>query len=54
MIGINAEQLQAIPEVIAIAYGMAKVPAAQAALRSGLISGLVTHKTLAQSLLGAA
>jgi DNA-binding transcriptional regulator LsrR (DeoR family) len=54
IIGVNAEQLRAIPEVTAIAYGMAKIPAVHAALRSGLISGLVTHKTLAQSLLGAA
>ena len=54
MIGINAEQMRAIPEVTAIAYGMAKIPAAHAALRSGLISGLVTHKTFAQALLDAA
>jgi DNA-binding transcriptional regulator LsrR (DeoR family) len=51
MIGINAEQLKAIPDVIAIAYGTAKAPAARAALRSGLISGLVTHKSLARALL---
>jgi DNA-binding transcriptional regulator LsrR (DeoR family) len=51
MIGINAEQMRAIPEVTAIAYGTAKVPAARAALRSGLISGLVTHTTFAQALL---
>jgi DNA-binding transcriptional regulator LsrR (DeoR family) len=54
MIGINAEQMQAIPEVTTIAYGAAKVRAAHAALRSGLITGLVTHKTFAQSLLDAA
>jgi len=51
MIGIAAEQMRAIPEVTAIAYGTAKIPAAHAALRSGLISGLVTHKTFAQALL---
>jgi DNA-binding transcriptional regulator LsrR (DeoR family) len=51
MIGINAEQMRAIPEVITIAYGTAKIPAAHAALRSGLISGLVTHKAFAQALL---
>jgi DNA-binding transcriptional regulator LsrR (DeoR family) len=50
MIGINAEQMRAIPEVTTIAYGAAKVAAAHAALRSGLITGLVTHKTFAQSL----
>ena len=54
MIGINAEQMRAIPEVTTIAYGAAKVAAAHAALRSGLITGLVTHKTFAQSLLDAA
>ena len=51
MIGINAEQMRAIPEVTTIAYGTAKIPAAHAALRSGLITGLVTHKTFAQALL---
>jgi DNA-binding transcriptional regulator LsrR (DeoR family) len=51
MIGITAEQMRAIPEVTTIAYGTAKIPAARAALRSGLISGLVTHKTFAQELL---
>jgi DNA-binding transcriptional regulator LsrR (DeoR family) len=54
MIGIDAEQMRAIPEVIAIAYGTAKVPAVLAALRSGLIGGLVTHTAVAQALLDAA
>ena len=54
MIGINAEQMRAIPDVTTIAYGTAQVPAAHAALRSGLITGLVTHKTFAQALLDAA
>jgi len=51
MIGIDAEQMRAIPEVIVIAFGMAKVPAMRAALRSGLIGGVVTHTALAQALL---
>ena len=51
MIGVDAEQMRAIPEVIVIAYGMAKVPALRAALRSGLLGGVVTHTTLAQALL---
>ena len=51
MIGINAEQMRAIPEVIVIAFGIAKVPAMRAALRSGLIDGVVTHTALAQALL---
>jgi DNA-binding transcriptional regulator LsrR (DeoR family) len=51
MIGMDAEQLRAIPEVIVIAFGMAKVPALRAALRSGLIGGVVTHSAVAQALL---
>jgi DNA-binding transcriptional regulator LsrR (DeoR family) len=51
MIAIDAEQMRAIPEVFVIGYGMAKVPAVRAALRSGLVGGLVTHTTLAQALL---
>ena len=53
MIGIDAEQMRTIPEVIAISYGTAKVTAVLAALRSGLIEGLVTHRPLAQALLDA-
>jgi DNA-binding transcriptional regulator LsrR (DeoR family) len=51
MIGISAEQMASIPELIVIAYGTAKAPAARAALRSGLIGGVVTHTGLAQALL---
>jgi DNA-binding transcriptional regulator LsrR (DeoR family) len=51
MIGVDADQLRAISEVIVIAYGAAKVPAVRAVLRSGLVSGVVTHKSFAQSLL---
>jgi DNA-binding transcriptional regulator LsrR (DeoR family) len=51
MIGVSAAQMQAIPEVIAIPYGSVKAPAVRAALRSGLVNGLVTHTTLARALL---
>jgi DNA-binding transcriptional regulator LsrR (DeoR family) len=51
MIGISAEQMQAIPEVIAVPYGTAKLRAVRAGLRSGLIGGLVTHTGLARALL---
>jgi DNA-binding transcriptional regulator LsrR (DeoR family) len=51
MIGIDAGQMAAIPEVIVIAYGVAKAPAARAALLSGLVGGLVTHTALAHALL---
>jgi DNA-binding transcriptional regulator LsrR (DeoR family) len=51
MVAIGAEQMRAIPEVIAIPYGIRKAPAVRAALRSGLIGGLVTHTALANALL---
>jgi DNA-binding transcriptional regulator LsrR (DeoR family) len=51
MIGISAAEMQAVPEVIAIAYGVAKAPAVRAAIRSGIIGGLITHTTLATAIL---
>jgi DNA-binding transcriptional regulator LsrR (DeoR family) len=54
MIGIDAEQLRAIPEVVVIAYGTAKAPAVRAALRSGLVGSVVTHTSVARALLEAA
>ncbi len=51
MIGIDAEQMRAIPEVVVIPYGTAKAPAVRAALRSGLVGGIVTHTALALSVL---
>jgi DNA-binding transcriptional regulator LsrR (DeoR family) len=51
MIGVSAEQMRAIPEVIAIPYGSMKAPAVRAAFRSGLVNGIVTHTTLARALL---
>jgi DNA-binding transcriptional regulator LsrR (DeoR family) len=51
MIVIGADEMRAIPEVIAIPYGIAKAPAVRAALRSGLIGGIVTHTSLARVLL---
>ena len=53
MIGISAREMRAIQEVIAIAYGPAKAPAVRAAIRSGLIRGLVTHSKMAMALLSA-
>jgi DNA-binding transcriptional regulator LsrR (DeoR family) len=53
MIGVDAAQMGAIAEVIVIAYGAAKAPAARAALLSGLVGGLVTHTALAHALLDA-
>ena len=51
MIAVTEEQLRAIPEVIAIPYGDARTPAVRAALRSGIVHGLVTHTSLARALL---
>ncbi len=51
LISIGAEQLRAIPEVIGIPYGAEKAPAVRAALRSGVVSSLVTHSSLALALL---
>jgi DNA-binding transcriptional regulator LsrR (DeoR family) len=53
MIGITAQQMRVIPEVIAIVYGHEKVPAVLAALRSGLVKGLVTHVPVARAMLDA-
>jgi DNA-binding transcriptional regulator LsrR (DeoR family) len=50
VIAINAAEMDRIDEVIAIAYGMPKVPAVRAAVRSGLVNSLVTHSPLARAL----
>jgi DNA-binding transcriptional regulator LsrR (DeoR family) len=54
LIGIDAAGLLAIPDVIAIAYGTAKVEAVRAGLRGGFATSLVTHSAMARGLLGAA
>lgn len=51
MVGISAAQMRAIPEVIGIAYDEVKAPAVLAAVRGGLVNGLVTHSSLARALL---
>lgn len=50
-IAITTAQLCAIPEVIAVAGGPQKTKAVAAALRSGIITSLVTDVSLAQRLL---
>lgn len=52
IVGISAEAMRAIPEVIGIAYGRGKATAVQASVRSGLVDSLVTHASLARLLLG--
>lgn len=47
----TADQLRAIPEVIAIPYHAGRAPAVIAAIRGGLVDSLVTHASLAEALL---
>jgi DNA-binding transcriptional regulator LsrR (DeoR family) len=51
IIGVRADQLHRIPEVLAIAYGPEKASATRAAMRGGYVTGLVTHTSFAQALL---
>ncbi len=51
LVGVTAQQLMAVPEVIAIAYGTSKADAVEAALRGKLVTGLVTHSAMASALL---
>jgi DNA-binding transcriptional regulator LsrR (DeoR family) len=51
LIGIDSRQLHAVPDVIAVAYGTAKVDAVYAGIRGGFITSLVTHTAMASGLL---
>jgi DNA-binding transcriptional regulator LsrR (DeoR family) len=51
IIGLTAAQLERIDLVISVAYGEGKAQAVAAALRGGLVNGLVTHTRLAQVIL---
>jgi DNA-binding transcriptional regulator LsrR (DeoR family) len=51
LIGIDAAQLHAVPDAIAVAYGTAKVDAVRAGIRGGFITSLVTHTAMASGLL---
>jgi DNA-binding transcriptional regulator LsrR (DeoR family) len=51
LIGIDAEQLHRVPEVIGIVYGVPKADAVHAGLRGGFLTSLVTHPTMARALL---
>ncbi|HVN53165.1 MAG TPA: sugar-binding transcriptional regulator [Anaerolineaceae bacterium] len=53
VIGMNLEQLKAVPEVIAIAGGMEKVRAIYGALQGGYIKTLVTDTVTASAILAA-
>jgi DNA-binding transcriptional regulator LsrR (DeoR family) len=52
MICMNADQLSDVEDVLAIPYGVAKAPAVLAAVRSRLVTSLVTHDAMARVLLG--
>jgi DNA-binding transcriptional regulator LsrR (DeoR family) len=51
IIGIEAEELRAVAEIIAIAYGNPKAQAVRAAVRGGFVTSLITHGSLARELL---
>ena len=51
LIGIDADGLRAIPDVIALAYGTAKAEAVRAGLHGGFATSLVTHASMARRLL---
>ncbi len=51
MLSVTAAQFGAMSQRIAIPYGSDKHPAALAALRSGLVTMMVTHSALAEALL---
>lgn len=51
VIGISGPLLRDIPEVIGVPYDHTKAPAVRAALRSGIVNGLVTHTSMATALL---
>jgi DNA-binding transcriptional regulator LsrR (DeoR family) len=54
LIGISASQLLAVDHVLVIPYGLRKRPAVLAAIKSGLVSSIVTHASLASALLDGA
>ncbi|HEX3923505.1 MAG TPA: sugar-binding domain-containing protein [Streptosporangiaceae bacterium] len=52
MIVTPGPAFERIPFVLAAAFGVAKSPAVLAAIRGGMVHGLVTHTSLARNLLG--
>lgn len=51
ILGVSAKHLESIDVVLSVAYGEGKSAAVAAALRGGLVNGLITHSTLARALL---
>jgi DNA-binding transcriptional regulator LsrR (DeoR family) len=54
MIVTPGSMLKRIPFVLAVVWGVAKSPAVCAAIRGGLVHGLVTHASLARAMLSLA
>lgn len=54
LIGVDAAQMHAVPDVVAIVYGQVKAPAVTAAVRGGFVKSVVTHRAVARSMLGEA
>ncbi len=51
LIGIDADRLRAVEEVVALAYDPRKAAAVQATIRGGFVDSLVTHADMARALL---
>ncbi len=51
IIGMSGQQLAGFGTVLAVAYGDPKADAVSAALRGGLVTGLITHASMARLLL---
>ena len=51
LIGMDAEQLRGVPEVIGVVYGTRKAGAVHAAMRGGFVTSIVTHPAMARALL---
>ncbi len=51
LIGVDAEALLAVDDVIGVVYGEAKAGAVRAALAGGFVTSLVTHGAMARALL---
>ena len=51
VIGVTGRQLRAVPDVVAMACGDVRAAATAAVLRSGIVSTLVTHASLARAVL---
>jgi DNA-binding transcriptional regulator LsrR (DeoR family) len=54
MIGLSSDQLAAIKNVVAVAYGDEKAAAVRSVLIGGWITGLITHSSLARQLISGA